>query len=97
MTLISLNILQRCGLANRFYFSFDNSFLTGYNRAMKKQIKFKKVLLDKGLRQKDVAKTASLSPWVLSNFVTGRWNLYPEEKERVAQAVGVPSGELFEE
>ena len=54
------------------------------------------ILREKGLRQRDAAARAGMSPAVLSNIARGRRKVYADEVEPLARALGVSTEELFE-
>ena len=64
---------------------------------MAKNAKLKTVILEKDFTQREVAKRARIPESVLSHHIHGRWNLSRVEQERIAEALGVRSREIFPE
>ncbi len=59
--------------------------------------KFKGILRDKGITQKEVAKQVGLSEQTLSKFANGKVDIGYKKARKIAKILNVPMEELIEE
>ena len=58
-------------------------------------LRLKTRIIEKGIRQYDVAQQVRMTETRLSRVITGRIDPTPEEEIKIADALGVPREELF--
>ncbi len=56
---------------------------------------FKKALSDRGLSQRELGKLVGINHTLISMYSRGRYVLTLAERERIAQALGMPEKDVF--
>jgi ribosome-binding protein aMBF1 (putative translation factor) len=65
--------------------------------SMTKNLKLKTAIIKRDLTQREIARKVNIHESVLSHAISGRWNFTRVEQEKIAEALGVDSREIFQE
>ena len=57
----------------------------------------KKVLIDKGITQRELSKSVGMPEWKISMVTNGKLNIYLDEQIRLANALQVNRTDIFED
>lgn len=59
--------------------------------------KLREVIAEKGITTNKLARMTNIASQDLYNAYSGKKRIYPNWKKRIAEALGIPEEELFEE